>query len=321
MRRLKKIFFLLLLLGIFVELIIIVPQKIQNHRGSRLSEVAKKINEESGKSFGQGIHIVESQKGQRDFELFAESAEGQQGVGTWNLFKIRVNYYNKQTVDYTVTGEKGFVDGRTKDMDIVGKVKTVSKNGYEFITSSIHYKAFDRLITSPDQVAMRGPRDKDGEGLRLTGKQMSVDVEKNRMLIKNEIRAEKEISKGDKAVIHSQEAEFSGVHQKALFRGNVRMSYKKMTIEAPEAAFDYTEGSDFLSSVQFRGGVKFSDQDKKAVSQQMKLNLRAQEIVLDGNPQVIQDQDELRGERITFLEGGKKVKVEKVKAQMNPDPK
>jgi len=53
----------------------------------------------------------------------------------------------------------------------------------------------------------------------------------------------------------------------------------------------------------------------------MKLNLRAQEIVLDGNPQVIQDQDELRGERITFLEGGKKVKVEKVKAQMNPDPK
>lgn len=319
MRRLKKIIFLLLLIGIFIELIIIVPQRIKSFRGTRISEVAKKINEEPSKSFGRGIHIVESQKGQRDFELFADSAEGQQGVGTWNLFDMKVNYYNKQVIDYTVTGEKGFVDGQTKDMDILGNVKTVSKNGYEFLTTSIHYKALDRLITSPDQVVMRGPRDKDGEGLRLTGKEMIVDVEKNTMLIKSQIRAQKELSEGEKAVITSQEAEFSGVNQKAFFRGQVRMSYKKMIIEAPEASFDYTEGSDFLSSVQFDGGVRFMDDDKKATSQQMKLNLRAQEVILDGNPQVVQDQDELRGERITFLEGGKKVRVERVKAQMKPD--
>ncbi len=318
MRRFRKIIFLLVLIGIFIELMIIVPQKIKSFRGTRIADVAKKLEEEKNLSKAEGIHIVESQKGNRDFELFAKTAEGEQGIGTWNLFDMKVNYYNSQVIDYVVTGEKGFVDGKSKDMDIMGKVKTVSKNGYHFNTDSIHYRAEDRLITSPDRVVMLGPRDKDGAGLRLTGKSMLVDVEKNVMLIEQDIRAEKELSQGQNAVITSQRAEFSGNHQKAHFVGNVRMSYKKMVIEAPEASFDYAQGGDFLSAVQFRGGVKFVDQDKSATSQEIKMNLRAQEVILDGNPQVVQDQDELRGERIIFLEGGKKVKVERVKAQMSP---
>lgn len=318
-KKLKKILFLLILIGILVELMIIIPRRLNQGRSQEIADVAKKLEQEQSTSRLEGIHIVESQNGDRDFELFAKDAEGFQGAGTWNLYDLKVLYYNKEVVDYTVTGKKGFIDGQTKNMDIEGDVNTISKNGYQFKTHSIRYRSKERKITSPDRVLMLGPADKDGAGLVLRGKDMIVHVDKNLMIIEHDIRAEKEMGKGKKAVITSDSAEFSGLNRIARFHGKVRMTYGEMVLEAPEAEFDYGSEGDLLNSVQFSGGVKLNDSTKSATSERVRMNLKAEEVVLDGSPRVVQDQDELRGERIIFLDGGKKVKVEKVKAQMDID--
>ena len=71
-----------------------------------------------------------------------------------------------------------------------------------------------------------------------------------------------------------------------------------------------------LSSVAVKGGVKVSDADKFATSESVNLDLLANKYVFKGSPKIIQNNDELTGEEIVFLEGGKKVKIEKVRAKM-----
>ncbi|MNY67067.1 hypothetical protein D3C86_2045840 [compost metagenome] len=62
--------------------------------------------------------------------------------------------------------------------------------------------------------------------------------------------------------------------------------------------------------------MKVSDMDKYATSDSVNLDLLADKYTFKGKPKVIQNNDELSGEEIIFLDGGKKVKVEKVRAKM-----
>ena len=41
--------------------------------------------------------------------------------------------------------------------------------------------------------------------------------------------------------------------------------------------------------------------------------------MFDGKPRVVQDNDEVRGDRITFLDGGKKVNVQNAKIKVSKD--
>ncbi|MNL10806.1 hypothetical protein D3C87_1316180 [compost metagenome] len=59
-----------------------------------------------------------------------------------------------------------------------------------------------------------------------------------------------------------------------------------------------------------------SDVDKYATSESVNLDLLADKYVFKGRPKVIQNNDELSGEEIIFLEGGKKVKIERARAKM-----
>lgn len=40
----------------------------------------------------EGVHLVESRKGSRDWELFAEVAEGYEGKGAWELKKCQSSF-------------------------------------------------------------------------------------------------------------------------------------------------------------------------------------------------------------------------------------
>ncbi len=51
------------------------------------------------------------------------------------------------------------------------------------------------------------------------------------------------------------------------------------------------------------------------MSDDLRIDFSTQKLTFSGKPRLYQDEDELVGDKIIFLEGGKKVKVEKVKAK------
>lgn len=264
----------------------------------------------------QGVHLVESRKGERDWELFAESAEGSQGKGNWQLTNVKILFYNGEKVDYTVTGQSGSIDSETKDMKVNGNVLTQSANGYRLQTDSIEYQAKKRLIKSPDKVRMSGPPDDQGKGILVEGNSMETMVEDNRMLIHDAVRAQKLLNSGRKFQIQSQKAEFSGKSKLVRFSERVSIEVDTMKMEGPEAEFQYMQEADILQSVLLRGGVRVSDSDKYATSDAVKFDPKENKYTLSGRPRIVQNSDEIMGDQIIFLDGGKRVKVENIKAKV-----
>lgn len=326
MAKFKNLIFIALLIVLFVEVLIIFPSRLEHENEADVRarvEAARLKQGEKGDEPSnlaaqkmQGVHLVESQQGRRDWELFAVSAEGDQGVGTWKLREVKVFFYKNEKVEFTVTGKTGTIDSKSKDLSVVGAVETRSENGYLFQTPSIFYSSKTRLIESPEQVLMHGPKDASGSGFFLKGRRMKVLVDDSKILIQDQVSAKKSETSGKTFEIAADGAEFSGKSREALFRGAVRVVYDNMRLEGPEASFIYKAGTELLSSIAVKGGVKVSDTDKFATAENVNLDLLANKYVFKGAPRVIQNNDELSGDEIIFLEGGKKVKVEKVRAKV-----
>lgn len=323
MGRYKNVFFIILLVFIFIEVLIIFPNRIEKNNSKEsqvkdkaLSKKNKAKADEDAEQRMKGIQLFESQQGQRDWDLTAEVAESFKSKGSWELKKLKIQFYSKDQVEFIVVGDYGVVE-KSKNIQIKGNVVTKSKNGYQLMTPTVTYDASKRLIYSVDKVNVLGPNDMDGRGLQIKGKGFEASIDENRMTILNDVEANKEMqTKGTQFDIISKKAEFSGQVKEFKFSGNVKINYRKMKISGEEALFNYGEGQKSIQTVVVSGGVKISDDFKYATSERVKFDLNKDQYTFTGSPKVVQNQDEISGDQIIFLNGGKKVKVEKIKGKI-----
>ncbi len=264
----------------------------------------------------EGVRYTESQKGSRDWELVADRADGFEGKGAWDLSNVKVQYYNNEKIEFTVTGERGRIKGESKDMEIEGNVLVVSNNGYRFQAPSVFYNSQSRKLKSPGDIQMVGPSDTQGAGLVVKGQVMNADVQTSEMKIEKNVVGEKKLNNGKIFRITSGAASFSGRSKKARFSERVNIAIDTMRMEGPEAEFNYESEKDFLQSVLVSGGVRVSDLDKYATAEVVRFDPIADKFVFTGRPRVVQHNDEIMGDQIIFIDGGKKVKVENIKGNV-----
>jgi len=150
----------------------------------------------------------------------------------------------------------------------------------------------------------------------------TCDFATNEISINRNVNAKKPVSRPGEpervATITSQRAVFSGRSNQAHFFGNVVIDVDTMQVSGPQAKFDFDPKTDTLNAVQVAGGVKVTDTDKFATSGTVNLSFRDNKLVFKGSPRVVQNGDELVGDEITFLDGGKRVEVSNAKAQIDP---
>jgi len=328
--KLNKIsIFLSVVIGlIFVQALLMAPQDISPSETTANSkaisnatsatttkaDIEKLADKGKRKAVEQkmiGVHLVENSNNAKGWELYADEATGS-SEELWVLKKVKVEFFNENESSFVVSGDIGEINGQTKNMVIRGQVITQSSNGYQFETQDLHYVAEQKILTSDSTVRMLGPDDKNGVGFKLNGQGFKIDLVKNKMYIESNIEASKAM---DNKIFHvnSNTAEFSNKNQEALFSGNVNMKFDKTTITAPQAFFRYSEKQKTLESILLKDHVILKDEGKSAVCQQLLMNLLEDTMTLSGHPKVQMGEDEIQGEEIVFLEGGKKVKMNKVK--------
>ncbi|MBC7742052.1 MAG: LPS export ABC transporter periplasmic protein LptC [Bdellovibrionaceae bacterium] len=263
-----------------------------------------------------GLHLVENSDNKKGWELFATEALGTND-SQWVLKKVRVQFFSQDQSNFTVTGDVGEIDGASRDLVIRGNVITTSSNGYSFKTDSLHYVSKLKQMSSPDTVHMEGPPDRKGTGFKLTGQGLLVDVTENQMNILDAVEATKIIDNKN-FKLTSNTAEFSNKNHEALFAGEVKMKLGPSNLEAPRAFFKYSQSAKVLESILLNQGVRLVEGDKRATSEELEINLVEDKMTLRGQPKVQQGSDEIRGQEIVFLEGGKKVKINQVNVKGKP---
>lgn len=258
----------------------------------------------------RGIHIVENGGNDKGYKLFANEAVGTADL-KWVLKAVNVQFFNANKANYTVTGDIGETDGISKDIVIRGRVTTSSTNGYSFKTDTLRYSAQQKIMTSIDAVVMEGPADKSGKGFRLTGEKLLVDLTKNKMSILDKVVTVKVINEKNFRLT-SVRADFSNLNQEAVFSGDVKMNLGTFYVQAPLAQFIYSDTNKSLVKILLKQGVAFVEGDRSGTSNELEMDLNQNKMTLRGQPKVQQGEDEIRGQEIVFIDGGKKVKINKI---------
>ena len=262
-----------------------------------------------------GIHLVESQRGNRDWELFSESAQSYQGKSDWDLEGVKIHFYNSEVQDMTVTGKKGRIHSESKNMRIEGKVEVSTANGYVFLAPYIEYRASERLILCDEQVLVRGPNEGERRSLFLKATGMRIPVTERKMYLEKNVTGEKLFPDQKVLKFSSQRAELLSSAQTAILRGQVTIQQDLMTIKSENASFTYSEKTRLFESLDLQGKVELREQSRRALSENLKVDFVTKQFTFSGKPRLYQGDDELIGDKIIFLDNGKRVKVEKVKAR------
>ncbi len=305
----------MLVVFIFLEIIVTSPNLLEKNNDDA-ADLEKKI--ESGpenkknaiEQKARGVHLVENGDNQKGYELFANEAVGTADM-QWVLKNVKVQFFNENKSNFTVTGDVGEIDGITKDIIIRGNVTTSSTNGYSFKTDTLRYSAKEKIMTSADAVVMEGPSDKSGKGFRLTGEKLLVDIAKNKMSILDKILATKVINNKNFRLT-SVQADFSNKNQEAVFSGDVKMNLGAFHVQSPLAYFNYSNTSKALVKILLQQGVEFVEGDRKGTSNELEMDLTQNKMTMRGQPKVQQGDDEIKGQEIVFIDGGKKVKINKI---------
>ncbi len=316
-KKLTQFLLFFLFIAIIVEVVIFSPQLLE-FSGDTPPTV--RTHEEVDDSVDQlltGIHLIESQKDEKEWELWADKAKTFRRKSSWDLEEVRVIFYGSKGVVFNVRGDRGIVDTKSKNMEIMGNVVTKTSNGYEFYTETVRYKSDDRSLFSPEKINMLGPKEAQDEQMTLLGRVMEANLNTSFIEIKNDVEAERPLTNGKRAFIKSQRAHFSGKSNYARFLDNVVIDYETMRLTGPDAVFNYDEKLSAVSSLLVQGGAKVSDIDKWATSETVNVEFLKEEYIFRGDPRVVQNSDELRGEEIVFYNGGKRVKIKKTRATLD----
>lgn len=307
------IVFILLLIGF--EILILFPKQTDKPteapQASSASSEARQTNQIQQKA--QGIHLVESQHGTRDWELFSQTAQSYQNNTAWDLENVRILFYNENKQSITVKGKKGKLDTKTKDMRIEGEVEIETTNGYVFSAPYVEYESETRLISCSGVVQVKGPFIEGKRSLFLKGTGMRIPINTEKMYLDRDVSGEKIVSGEKKLTLKSHKAELSSVNQIAQFMEDVVIQYPPMTMKSDTATFAYNEKSGMFDYLELHGKVELTDEDRRALSENLKVDFSTKQLTFSGRPRLYQGEDELTGEQIIFIDNGKKVKVEKVK--------
>ena len=312
------------LLLLLIQVVLIAPSQIRDaQRGEAESQAAAKPRPDAAKGNGgidqslKDMHMIETHEGKKEWELWAKQAASIKANEVLELDAVKAIFFSDSGVTFNVTGNKGSVQVKSKNMRVEGDVVIRSSNGYVFRTPVMDYDSKIRRINTAARVEMVGPKDVQGNALKLSGTGMDAYLDKGSMEVLRDVRAEKALDQGRKALIKSHRSVFSAKDRTARFVGDVVLDLDSMRITGPEAQFVYDSKKDIVKSVQFSGGARVSDQDKWATAQNVRVDFDTNRFVFRGNPRVVQNNDELRGEEIVFLDGGKRVQVQRARAKVD----
>lgn len=309
-----------LLFGIIVlEILVLAPKDIGFPAGEEAAPTAPVRQEASSGQVMQDANLVVANSSGKEWELWADRAVRPDDASDWSVERVKVKFFAEGGVTYTVTGAKGSVvpnQNDIRDVRISGNVVTRSSNGYVFKTESVIYDSKSRRLTSPGPVAMTSEGVESG-GLTLTGADLESDFSTNEIRINRNVRAKRRVRDEKIATIQSERAVFSGRSNHAQFFGNVVIDVDTMRISGPQAKFAYDPKTKEFESVDVGGGIRVSDTDKLATSSAVSVHFKEDRVIFTGGPRVVQNGDELVGDEIVFLDGGRKVQVSNAKAQFD----
>ncbi len=137
------------------------------------------------------VRMTETQEGRRLWEVEADRAELFEEKGKAILIQVvdpvRIVIYNGEET-LTSFAQKVIVDLGTKDLQLIGRVRSESSQGTKIFTERVNWSAGKRQISTDAPVVI------EKEGYQIRGKGMVADTALERVTIHERITSEMTLS-------------------------------------------------------------------------------------------------------------------------------
>lgn len=307
----------LLMVAIAIEVLIVAPASIDKSKDLSDEANIPEVNPNTTEQVMKGVHLVETRADGKEWELWAEQAYNFREDGTWILEIVKIRFFGSDNIYYDVTGKKGQVDPKRKNIKIEGAVTTLTSNGYLLKMNDTVYNSDTKIMTSDSPVKMLGPEIKGESRLELTGFGVTTNMETNEVKILKDVHAKKVLQKGQLVTLESVSALFNAKNYKAVFDQNLVVDYGAYRVTGQKGVLEVDPKNHRVNSVSVEGGVKLSDIQRLALSDKVTMYVAQKKVVLSGSPRLIQNNNELRGDEIIFFEETSQIQVKKARAKFD----
>ncbi len=120
--------------------------------------------------------------GFKEWELQAGSATYFERDGVTLFDDVRIVFYARNGVSYTLRAKKGRYTERAGRIEVSGDVVIVSDDGYTLNTSALTYLTEKKVVTSDKEVRITS------QGMEIEGTGLLIEVEKERFRILKDVK-------------------------------------------------------------------------------------------------------------------------------------
>ncbi len=131
----------------------------------------------------ENVNLVETKKGQKEWELWADRARVYRKRGVTLLDNVRVMVYPEKRKPIRVRSERGTLYNESRDMELEGNVVVVSEEGYTLSTEKLRWVAGRKEITTQEPVIITGDR------LRVSGNGLLARTEDQWVRLNENVQA------------------------------------------------------------------------------------------------------------------------------------
>jgi LPS export ABC transporter protein LptC len=144
----------------------------------------------------EGLHLVSSVKGVKQWELYARQARLYQDRKQAYADELYVQYLKKGKVISTLTADKGIIQTDTNDTSADGHVELVAENGAKLETDHLQWEAESESIQTNSRVHIyKGADDITAVGMTSDAKLNNLHFMRD---VRTKVRDTKEIENFDK---------------------------------------------------------------------------------------------------------------------------
>jgi LPS export ABC transporter protein LptC len=178
--KIKLFSFLLLGFGlIFITYIfcqkIFFPSKEKLYTETQFKKVDIEIND---------VHYIETNKySQKEWEIWAKKANYNREKSLSQFFNVKLVFFSGDKPSFTLTGDRGILNTKTRNIELIGNIKSNMRDGFSFTTNSLIYNSENKEIFTPDKVTL------NKGAMVIKGKTMSYDLTRKKLKLKKKINA------------------------------------------------------------------------------------------------------------------------------------
>ena len=315
LRKFLPLLFVFLFVVVLVQMLILMPEELELRNPTEFLQV-----DEWSQNLQQSmenLRLMESKGDRKTWDLNAVSAQSLRENETWVMVDVEARFYTEAEAIYQVRAGLAEYRRDNKRIRFSGDVRVDSSQDYSFATEEIEYRPDTESLIGNKPIRILALSSPDSKPAELRSNEVLVDLKKNTAQFLGGVRPQMQKLRQDELGISTENMIFSENGGKVIFPDQVEFVYADLVLRGERAVLQYDRSTQTLQQLDLEEDVRVQSVDKRALAGSLRLEFTEQKIILEKSPRLIQNEDELLGERIVFTEAGKKIQIEKAKALLN----